>query len=409
MARRWAPLRPGADGTLPFPIALHRARLATFVAAALAVGCEGSSPEVVQEGGTSVIFDRFLVDPDDPDATVCDPFAGGTNYGGVGSAYGILGSLNFLPTGTAPYTSARDYARFGTPAGLSLFFSELNVPTRAWNLGFTTRSGQTLLTPQGNTLYEYFSIHLDSELVLGANDRPGRYQLALLSDDGSILDVNTGSGMSTLINNDGDTSTRMACAMQPVTLTDGQSVPIHLDYYQGPRFHIALQVLWREWPENDPGFNPVDIECGKRGNDYFFNSNVTPSAPKAPFTGLLARGWKVLGPENYILPRDVRENPCHDPGPTDTTPPELVVWNFAPTRTSLTITWTTSEAATSGLKWGVSDPPASTAADDAFLSVEHSATISGLAANTLYFVRIFGQDAAGNRFETGSLVARTSR
>src|SRR5690606_23109728 len=101
--------------------------------------------------------------------------------------------------------------------------------------------------------------------------------------------------------------------------------PAKIEYYQGPRYHIALMVLWREWPENDPGFVANDPQCGTSGNDRFFNYNVVPSAPKANFNDLLSRGWKVLGAENYALPRAVSQNPCKSVEPvrtfiTSTTP-----------------------------------------------------------------------------------------
>ena len=56
----------------------------------------------------------------------------------------------------------------------------------------------------------------------------------------------------------------------------------------------------------------TEPECGVDvGNQGFFTNGLN-QAPVATnrYTDFLSRGWKVLGPENYLLPANVT-NPCN--------------------------------------------------------------------------------------------------
>lgn len=72
---------------------------------------------------------------------------------------------------------------------------------------------------------------------------PGRYQFALLSDDGAVLQV------------------------------------------------------------ADDGVGPRTLS----GNDRFFDSTKTPSLARPTYLGMLARGWKVVAAENYLFPAALGE------------------------------------------------------------------------------------------------------
>ena len=66
------------------------------------------------------------------------------------------------------------------------------------------------------------------------------------------------------------------------------------------------------------------------------------------------------------------------------------------TGTSATITWTTNEAATSQVEYGLTTSYGSMTAIDPTLVTAHSVTITGLAPNTTYNWRVRSKDAAGN-------------
>ena len=94
----------------------------------------------------------------------------------------------------------------------------------------------------------------------------------------------------------------------------GARLPIAVDYYQGPRFHIALMVLWRKLPDANAS-SLADSACGLSGNDRFFNSNQSPSVPSQTYLDLLSRGWSVVAPQNFLLPLNSPMNPCNGTNP----------------------------------------------------------------------------------------------
>src|SRR5690606_18921964 len=89
-----------------------------------------------------------------------------------------------------------------------------------------------------------------------------------------------------------------------VTLRQLETLPLKLRYFQGPRHHIALQLLWR------PVGGPVETHCGRQGNYLFFNPD-DDSAPTSTYQQLLARGWQVVPPEAFRIPDDEVTNPCN--------------------------------------------------------------------------------------------------
>jgi hypothetical protein len=87
--------------------------------------------------------------------------------------------------------------------------------------------------------------------------------------------------------------------------------------------------------------------------------------------------------------------------PPDTTPPvisNLTVQSLL--STSAVITWTTDEAATSQVFYGVGSPTSSTTLDPT-LVLNHVVTLNGLVPNTPYVYRASSQDAANNPATSG--------
>jgi hypothetical protein len=81
--------------------------------------------------------------------------------------------------------------------------------------------------------------------------------------------------------------------------------------------------------------------------------------------------------------------------PTDTTAPVISSIAADKTTNTITITWTTDEAATSLVKYGVSTTDQQATVSG--LATSHSIQITGLTAATTYKYQIFSSDAAGNQ------------
>lgn len=82
---------------------------------------------------------------------------------------------------------------------------------------------------------------------------------------------------------------------------------------------------------------------------------------------------------------------------TDTTPPVIsavITTNLL--NTSVTITWTTNEQATSQVEYGISTGYGSSTAFDGSLLTSHSQNITGLTPGTLYHYHVKSRDLSGN-------------
>ena len=370
---------------------LIRGLLALMLTASL-VSCIGADSG--SESGTQV-----EIVPYNPENYSCSPL--GDNDESLSSLYGVHGQLYYLTPEMPRYQNVRDYFSYGhLVPDLDLFLSQIYIPTRPFDRGFVTASGQTIQTEQGNTLYEYFALHLRGRLTRGYLPA-GEYQLALLSDDGAVLSLDFGDGWVEVVNNDGQHPTRMGCGLQKITLSD-QPIPYELLYNQGPRFHIALTWMIRPWPADN---NPNDVQCGKSGNSMYFDSTQDPPAPMPAYNNLLARGWMPLRADNFLLPEDKIANPCVVPAP--------VISNFAVasiSSTSVTLTWTTDIASTSQVQYRL-------ATDTQFVSTseiqngltQHSVTVTGLIPNTNYSFKAVSKSISGQTSESSELAARTRR
>lgn len=244
-------------------------------------------------------------------STTCSPLSGTTSAPVVTVSYtsGLSGRLYSLNAGAPQPNTLTDLFTNSTDQGVNVFLNDVNVPTRLFNTGFPAADGHLLTDSTGQELVEWFGLDMYSSLTLGPNDQAGNYQLAMLSDDGAILSIGTGAlnQYTQLINDDQLHPTRMACATESIELQKYQQIPIHLQYFQGPRWEIALVMMWRLVP---PGQQcAADPECGATGNYTFFDPDNN-SKPSATYTGLLTRGWVPLTSSNFEIPQESVVNPC---------------------------------------------------------------------------------------------------
>jgi hypothetical protein len=186
-----------------------------------------------------------------------------------------------------------------------IYLTKLDVPTRSFSLGFPKLDGSIIQTAEGADLVEYFSLRFRTELKLGDEDEEGEYEFAVLADDGVRMQVGEGSNSQVYLEHPSNTPSKMICSDQKtVTLSRDTVVPVKLDYFQGPRYHIALTLIWRK------AGSPRDPLCGRVGNSLFFDSTKNPSLPQKAHADLIERGWNVVPAHVFRIPRDEYMNPC---------------------------------------------------------------------------------------------------
>jgi hypothetical protein len=349
-------------------------------------------------GGSTVVINP----PPDTNNVVCDPF-NDSNPALVG--HGIASTLYYLSDDQPRYTDVMDYINNGHQPEVTLYLNDINVPTRYFSNGFFTQGGELLLDQDGNALYEYFALQMEGGITLGPNDTEGDYQFSILSDDGSILNINDqGTGYYPLINNDGTHPTQMGCTTQSVHMTASTVVPFIYDYYQGPRYQIASVLLWRHMP-TDPT-QVVDPYCGQEGNSLFYDWTQTPSAPQQAYLDLQSRGWQPLVQENYLLPAAMgNNNPCAPQVPVQLT--NFQISNV--TETSVVVTWNTNENTDSTVFIAPYPSTTYTSSYDSTMTTNHSETITGLTNFTVYSVYVTSADGSGNSSSTTPTTFRTLR
>lgn len=375
-----------------------------ILSAFLVTGCLTQS-ETGTESGSTVVYEPDTTPQADPERTVCDPFK--TNSLQARDR-GLIGNLLFLSDDQPRYNNITDFIENAHVAEANIYLDRLFIPTRPFDRGFVTQSGTLVTNSNGNTLYEYFGLHIESQIQLTADEPAGYYQLATLADDGALLKIPDGNGgWKVIVNNDGTHATKMACATEPVYLDHTTKIPIIMQYYQGPRYHISLVNMWRPWPDGVSNTNAVnDAYCGASGNSLFFDSTKNPIEAKAPFYELLSRDWKVLENSNYKFP-DQEINPCV------ATEQPLAITSFTISnvlRDRATLNWTTNIPSTSqGWFKNITTSVSGTTTLDPTLVQNHTITITGLAPNTLYSVKALSTTLGGQNAISDERAFKTPR
>ena len=134
--------------------------------------------------------------------------------------YGCFeGHVYFLPEDTS--TLPRDYS--GLEPRSVLYACEWDIPTRAWEQGF----------PGVSDRIEWFAIRYTGAFRVA---KAGSYEFRISSDDGAKLLIDG----KLVVDNDGVHPPREASGEIHLTAGDHDMV---LEYFQGPRYHINLQLF----------------------------------------------------------------------------------------------------------------------------------------------------------------------
>lgn len=326
---------------------------------------------------------------------VCDPFGQtesdpGTVVGTDVIKHGVTAELFYRSAGQPRYYSVGDYINKTTKADQNLFFTDINAPSRSFSKGFSTKTSAVVKNDAGEKLIEYFALKMKTDLTLREDQEEGLYELAVLSDDGVIVKATISGVQKNIISNDGDHPVKMGCSSQLLDLKRGQRIPLEVQYYQGPRYHIANVLMMRKSTEAGK-----DSLCGVYGTDIFFSGYT--GVPLASYDSLLARGWAPLLPENYVIPQDENSassapggvsNESYNPCASGTNP---VVSSFQITDIGIVdakLSWKTDIASTSQvLVTNALTGVVVLTLSDNQLRLDHDQMLTGLSPNTEYKVK----------------------
>lgn len=410
--------------------------IVTLLHIPILTGCE--LPVTVEEGLTKIeVVSGAQASGGNPGTQVCDPFG---STGSQGRNQGLKGELYSLAPGLPNYTTLDPYFSFGTRAPADVYFNQVNVPTRPFDAGFITLDGEVLKNSQGNTLYEWFALRLESNLRLVQGDRAGKKQFALLTDDGSRLRMKLDGAWKTVINSDDHHPTKLVISNEPIEMNFQSDIPLEFKYFQGPRYHIAVMILWREWPEGEGEWQ--DPLNGALGNSLYFDSTKSPPAPQPAYQALLDRGWKPIPAANFFLPNgEVVENPCPEDttDPTDNTSTDTSTTTSTSTSTSTTtststdtqtdpstipfsisgfdgttsansadLIWQTAGVPSSSkIFWGTSSDQLNSSSENTNAQTVHQITVTGLLPATVYYFQAESRDTSGRVVRSSVLIKAT--
>lgn len=199
----------------------------------------------------------------------------------------------------------------------TIYMSKLDIPTRKFDRGFPREDGTMVLNKQGEVLVENFGIEFTGSFELRPEDEEGYYELGLIADDGVVLDVQNELGeLSNVIDADHLTPSKFSCGKDLLRMEKGKAVSLRLRYFQGPKYHISLILMWRKVEPLSYGssalvrgqlMKPVkETRCGIAGNSFFFDPD-SASHPTMEYLDLFdptrrAVPWKIVQHKNLRLP-----------------------------------------------------------------------------------------------------------
>lgn len=154
--------------------------------------------------------------------------------------HALMGKVYLLPENTAKLPDFKTLKPVGT-----IYADKIDIPTRDWQEGF----------PGVTDRFEWFAIDYQGSFRVHT---PGSYNFRLLSDDGSKLYVDD----KPVIDNDG---THGPSSQEGKVQLDGSAHTIDLQYFQGPRTQIALQLFYNIDGAQEQIFPGADFELTTPG------------------------------------------------------------------------------------------------------------------------------------------------
>jgi hypothetical protein len=179
----------------------------------------------------------------------------------------LRGDIYYLPEGAS---ALPDFSSL-TPVG-SIYTRVLDIPERAFSSGF----------PGVTDRFEWFAIRYTGSFQAEVD---GDYGFRLVSDDGSRLIIDG----KKVIDNDGQHPPQ---SVSGSTYLSRGTHQIEVDYFQGPREYIALQLFWTppggSEAISNPAFVPGSSESGSSGSGTSTTAGTSTGTVSGATTGLEA-------------------------------------------------------------------------------------------------------------------------
>ena len=217
---------------------------------------------------------------------------------------GIVGNVRVIKKDLKKYNSLRNNLtnylnpEYSEELPIKVFMENINVPERKFSKGFKTNA-QTILRHDDRDLIEWFNVNLESELMLTGPEEEGHYELMIVSDDGSALSIKEMSGEfehKNFLYSPNKHGPKAVChktnnSSALINLKYGKKYKLNINYFQGPRHVIALQMFWRKIPE-------ANVEKFKRAS--LCNSSMYIKSGRD--RKLDKDGFKLIEPKYFNLP-----------------------------------------------------------------------------------------------------------
>lgn len=224
----------------------------------------------------------LCADPSDT-SLICNPLGGDDDpagdYEAPDTTKNKLGLIASIYEGDKSFVNLDKYITSGIKHPVDLYFSNFNVPTRSFDQGFGSDDA-FLKSVKDEKLIEWFSIHARGFLLLPQAEESGFFHVVTQSDDGIRIKV----GGEVILENDNTHAPTIDCASKVIELKKGEKKAFELQYFQGPRYHIALVTMIKRI--EDP------TVFMKSGNCKTKNVHSV----------MEAEGYKVIGPSWFVLP-----------------------------------------------------------------------------------------------------------
>lgn len=217
---------------------------------------------------------------------------------------GIVGNVRVIKKGLKKYNSLRNKLtnylnpEYSEELPIKVFMENINVPERKFSKGFKTNA-QTILRHDDRDLIEWFNVNLESELMLTGPEEEGHYELMIVSDDGSALSIKEMGGEfehKNFLYSPNKHGPKAVChktnnSSALINFKYGKKYKLNINYFQGPRHVIALQMFWRKIPE-------ANAEKFKRAS--LCNSSMYIRSGRD--RKLDKDGFKLIEPKYFNLP-----------------------------------------------------------------------------------------------------------
>lgn len=166
-------------------------------------------------------------------------------FGGTGWVeHALMGKVYLLPENTSKLPDFKALKPVGT-----IYADRIDIPQRDWQEGF----------PGVTDRFEWFAIEYEGTFRVHT---PGSYDFRLLSDDGAKLFIDG----KLIIDNDG---THGPASQSGKVVLDDSPHSLSLQYFQGPRTGIALQLFYNVEGGKEQIFPGMDFELITPGGTQF--------------------------------------------------------------------------------------------------------------------------------------------